>query len=150
MSKRKEGGKNQDKQRLKVARVHEKVANQRKDFLHKISRQITNAWEAVAVEDLNMKAIAQGLHLAKSTNDNGYGMLRTMLEYKLAEQGKKLIVIGKWYPSSKRCNKCGNDYKELALGERTWICRHCGAEHDRDINAAMNIRDEGCRLLGIT
>ena len=89
---------------MKVARLHEKVANQRKDFLHKLSRQIANANDAVAIEDLNMRGMAQGLHLAKSTNDNGFGMLKTFLAYKLSEQGKFLIVIDKWYPSSKTCH----------------------------------------------
>lgn len=150
LSKRKKGGSNRDKQRQKVARLHERVVNQRKDFLHKISRQITNAYEAVVVEDLNMRGMAQGLHLAKSTNDNSFGKLRTLLAYKLAEQGKQLIKIDKWYPSSKRCCVCGNDYKELTLSERNWTCRHCSTVHDRDVNAAINIKNEGCRLLGIT
>lgn len=150
LSRRKKGGSNREKQRQKVARLHEKVANQRNDFLHKASRQITNACEAVAVEDLNMRGMAQGLHLAKSTNDNSFGKLRTLLSYKLAEQGKQLIIIDKWYPSSKRCHVCGNDYKELTLSERNWTCRYCSTVHDRDVNAAINIKNEGCRLLGIT
>lgn len=148
LTKRKKGGKNREKQRQKVARLHEKVANQRKDFLHKVSRQIANACEAVVVEDLNFHAMARSLHLGKSTNDNSFGKLRTLLVYKLADQGKRLILIDKWYPSSKRCHNCGCDYKELALGERSWTCKHCGTLHDRDVNAAINIRNEGCRLLG--
>jgi len=150
LSGRKKGGKNREKQRKRVAKLHEKAANQRRDFLHKTSRQITNAYEAVAVEDLNMRGMAQGLHLAKSTNDNSFGKLRTLLTYKLAEQGKQLIIIDKWYPSSKRCHVCGNDYKELTLSERSWICKHCHTVHNRDVNAAINIKTEGCRLLGIT
>ena len=150
LSGRKKGGRNREKQRKRVAGLHEKVANQRKDFLHKASRQITNAYEAVAVEDLNMRGMAQGLHLGKSTNDNSFGKLRTLLAYKLAEQGKQLIIIDKWYPSSKRYHVCGNDNKELTLSERNWTCRHCSTVHDRDVNAAINIKNEGCRLLGIT
>lgn len=149
LSKRTKGSKNREKQRLKVAKLHEKIANQRKDFLHKLSRQITNAYTAVAIEDLNMRGIAQGLHLAKSTNDNGFGMLRTFLAYKLEEQGKQLVVVDKWFPSSKRCRFCRNDNKELALADRTWVCNHCGTELDRDVNAAINIKNEGCRMLGI-
>ncbi len=90
LSKRKKGSKNREKQRQKVAKIHEKVANQRKEFLHKLSRQITNAYDAIAIENLNMRGMAQGLKLAKSTNGNGFGMLKTFLAYKLAEQGKKL------------------------------------------------------------
>lgn len=149
LSKRQKGGKNRDRQRRKVAKLHEKVANQRKDFLHKLSSQIANACTAVAIEDLNMRGMAQGLNLAKSTNDNGFGMLKTFLAYKLAEQGKQLITIDKWFPSSKKCRFCHNENKELALSDRTWTCGHCGAELDRDINAAINIKNEGCRLLGI-
>ena len=149
LSKRKKGGKNREKQRLNVAKLHEKVANQRKDFLHKLSRQIANAHTAVAIEDLNMRGMAQSLNLAKSTNDNGFGMLKTFLAYKLAEQGKQLVVIDKWFPSSKRCRFCQNDNKELTLADRTWTCPHCGAELDRDVNAAINIKNEGCRILGI-
>ena len=149
LSKRLKDGKNRAKQRQKVAKLHEKVANQRKDFLHKLSRQIANAYTAVAIEDLNMRAMAQGLNLAKSTNDNGFGMLKTFLAYKLSEQGKSLITIDKWYPSSKLCRFCKNENKELTLAERTWVCKHCGAELDRDINAAINIKNEGCRILGI-
>lgn len=150
LSGRKKGGRNREKQRLKVARLHERTANQRKDFLHKISRQITNAYEAVAIEDLNMRGIAQSLNLAKSTNDNGFGMLKSFLSYKLAEQGKPLIVIDKWYPSSKTCHICGEINSELTLSDRVWTCKKCGAEIDRDVNAALNIKREGCRMLGIT
>lgn len=150
LSRRRKGGKNREKQRQKVARLHEKVANERKDFLHKTSRQIANAYEAVVVEDLDMRAMSQCLWLGKSTNDNGFGKFKSLLAYKFMERGKQLVVIDKWYPSSKRCHKCGYAHKELTLNERSWICPNCGKVHDRDVNAAINIRDEGCRLLGIT
>lgn len=150
LSRREKGGENRKKQRLKVARLHEKVVNQRKDFLHKLSKQIANAYDAVAIEDLNMRGMAQGLHLAKSTNDNGFGMFKTFLAYKLAEQGKPLVVIDKWYPSSKTCHVCGEKNKELTISDREWICKKCNTVHNRDINAAINIKNEGCRMLGIT
>jgi putative transposase len=149
LSKRKKGSKNRDKQRQKVAKLHEKVANQRKDFLHKLSRQIANAYTAIVIEDLNMRGMAQGLNLAKSTNDNGFGMLKTFLTYKLAEQGKQLVTIDKWYPSSKLCHVCNYKNTELMLADRVWTCPDCHTEHDRDINAAINIKNEGCRMLGI-
>ena len=148
LSKRMKGGRNRDKQRRKVAKLHEKVANQRKDFLHQQSRQIANAYSAVAIENLNMRGMAQGLKLAKSTNDNGFGMLKSFLEYKLREQGKQLVVIDKWYPSSKLCRFCGTINRELTLADRVWTCS-CGAILHRDINAAINIKNEGCRMLGI-
>lgn len=117
--------------------------------LHKLSRQIANDYTAVAIEDLNMRGMAQSLNLAKSTNDNGFGMLKTFLAYKLTEQGKQSVVIDKWFPSSKMCRFCKHENKELTLADRTWTCSHCGAELDRDINAAINIKNEGCRMLGI-
>ena len=149
LSRRKKGSKNREKQRYKVAKLHEQVANQRKDFLHKLSRQIADDYAAVAIENLNMRSLAQCLNLAKSTNDNGFGMLKTFLAYKLAEQDKQLVVIDKWFPSSKRCHYCQNENKELTLADRTWTCGHCGKELDRDVNAAINIKNEGCRILGI-
>jgi len=149
LSKRRKGSKNRDKQRRKVAKLHEKAANQRKDFLHKLSRQIANAYDVVAIEDLNMRGMAQALNLAKSTNDNGFGMMKSFIAYKLAEQGKHLVIIDKWYPSSKLCHICKHENKELTLADRNWTCPSCGAELDRDINAAINIKNEGCRILGI-
>lgn len=149
LSKRKKNSKNREKQRQKVAKLHEKVSNQRKDYLHKTSRQIANAYDAVIIEDINMKSISQVLNLGKSTNDNGYGKLKEYLEYKLKDQGKQLIKIDKWYPSSKLCNHCNTINKELTLSQRTWTCSNCGEELDRDINAAINIKKEGCRILGI-
>jgi putative transposase len=100
------------------------------------------------IENLNMRSMAQGLKLAKSTNDNGFGMLKTFLEYKLKEQGKQLVIIDKWYPSSKLCSFCGTVNGSLTLADRIWTCS-CGAILDRDINAAINIKNEGCRILGI-
>ena len=149
LSRRKKGGKNYRKQKHKVARVHEKVANQRKDFLHKRSRQIANDWDAVAVEDIHLRGLAGSLKLGKSTNDNGFGMFRTFLEYKLGEQGKRLVVIDKWFPSSKRCSHCNKVNNELTLADRIWICPNCKVELDRDINAAINIRNEGWRLIQV-
>jgi len=149
LSRRKKGSKNREKQRKIVAKLHEKVANQRKDFLHNVSRKIANNNDAVVIEDLNLQNIAQGLNLAKSTNDNGFGMLKRFLQYKLAEQGKQLITIDKWYPSSKLCHCCGEKNNQLSLSERTWTCQRCGTTLDRDVNAAINIKLEGCRILGI-
>ena len=100
-------------------------------------------------QSFNMRSMAQGLNLAKSTNDNGFGMFRAFLAYKLADMGKQLIIIDKWFPSSKMCSFCSNENKELTLADRVWTCVHCGAKLDRDLNAAVNIKNEGCRLLGV-
>ena len=107
LSGRKKGGKNREKQKLKVARLHEKIANQRKDFLHKQSKQIANAYDAVAIEDLDMKGMSQALNFGKSVADNGWGMFTGFLGYKLTEQGKNLVKIGKYFPSSRLCHVCG-------------------------------------------
>lgn len=122
LSRRKQGGSNWHKQKLRVARLHEKVSNQRKDFLHKLSRQLAETWEAVVVEDLNMKAMSQALSLGKATMDNGNGLFRMFLVYKLAERGKRLVRIDKWFPSSKRCASCGRINNTLTLKERIWVC----------------------------
>jgi len=149
LSRRKKGGSNWHKQKLRVARLHGKVSHQRKDFLHKLSRQLAETWEAVVVEDLNMKAMSQALSLGKATMDNGNGLFRTFLNYKLAERGKRLVRIDKWFPSSKRCGACGKINKTLTLKERVWVCEGCGSIHQRDENAAGNIRAEGLSLLGL-
>ena len=149
LSKQKKGGRNWEKQRQKVAKLHEQVANQRKAFLHKCARQISNACDAIVVEGLNMRHMAQGLHLAKSTYDNGFGMFKNFLKYKFMEQGKQYVTVDKWFPSSKLCHVCSHKKDDLTLSDRVWNCPNCATELDRDINAAINIRHEGIRLLGI-
>jgi len=148
LSKMQKGSNNRNKQRLKVAKLHEKVANQRKDFLHKQSRQIANAYDCVCIESLDMKALSQSLHFGKSVFDNGWGMFTTFLKYKLEDMGKQLVKVDKWFASSQTCHVCG--YKNTAtknLSIRAWDCPNCGTRHDRDENAAINIRDEGMRLV---
>ena len=142
------GSKNRSKQRIKVANLHEKVANQRKDFLHKQSRQIANAYDCVCIENLDMKAMSQSLNFGKSIADDGWGMFVTFLKYKLEETGKRLVKVNKFFASSQICNVCG--YKNTAtknLSIRAWDCPECGTHHNRDINAAINIRNEGMRLV---
>ena len=139
------GSKNYEHQLHRIQELHEHIANQRKDFCHKLSREIANSYDAVCVEDLNLSAISRSLKLGKSTLDNGFGMFRMFLKYKLEEQGKHLIVIDKWFPSSKTCNECGYVNKDLTLKDRVWICPECGAIVMRDANAGKNIKEEGLR-----
>lgn len=103
----------------------------------------------VCVEDLNMKALSnKGFGNGKATMDNGYGMFRTFLQYKLEERGKYLVRVDKFFPSSQICSDCGYRNEEVKdLRIRKWVCPHCGVEHDRDVNAAINIRNEGLRIL---
>ena len=136
------------KQKHKIARLHDHVASQRKDFLHKQSWQITNANDCVAIEDLGMKAMARALNFGKSVSDNGWGMFSSFLGYKLREHGKQLIKVDKWFPSSKTCSRCGAVKRELALSDRVYICC-CGNIIDRDVNAAINIRDEAMRIMAL-
>lgn len=149
LSHTKKGSNNYHKQKLKVAKVHEKIANCRKDFLHKLSYDFANKYDYVFVEDLNMQTISKFLHLGKSTNDNSFGMFRSMLSYKLQDRGKVFHKIDKWYASSTTCSNCGAKHKEIvnSLVVRKWTCPTCGYSHDRDINAAINIRKQGIKEL---
>ncbi len=147
LSRKKKGSKNRNKQRKKVAIIHEKTANQRLDFCHKRSREIANSYNCVCIEDINLRGIAQSLKLGKATNDNGFGLFRTLLKYKLEEQGKTFVVINKWYASTKICHVCGEKNSNLTLKDRSWTCESCNTNHDRDVNAAINIKTEGLRQL---
>ena len=163
------GSANWCKQRRRVARAYEKTANQRRDYQHKKANMLADTYDAVAVESLNLKGMARkpkpkpdpdnpGAYLrngrkaksglAKSTLDNAYGMFCTMLEYKLARQGKPLVRVDKWYPSSQLCHECGyRNPQTKDLDVREWTCPQCGVMHDRDVNAALNIRDEARRTV---
>lgn len=146
LSHRQKGSNRYYKQRKKVALLHEKIANQRKDYLHKLSRQIANAYDMVCVEDLNMQVLSQTLNFGKSVADNAWGMFLRFLDYKLAELGKMLVKINKWFASSKTCHVCGYVNEELTLSTRKWECPVCHTIHDRDKNAAQNIKTEGMRI----
>jgi putative transposase len=139
------GSKNREKARVKVARQHRRVANQRADHLHKLTSGLVREHDGVVIEDLNVKGVAR-TKLAKSVHDAGWSMLRFQLTYKARWQRKHLVVIGRFFPSSRLCAACGCINSDLTLADREWTCG-CGVSHDRDLNAARNIRDEGLRLL---
>lgn len=147
LSQREKGSVRWHKQRIVVAKLHEKVANQRKNFLHHKSKELAVKFDAVIIEDLNMKGMSQALNFGKSVADNGWSMFTSFLEYKLKEQGKRLVKIDKWFPSTKTCSSCGNQ-KEMLMSERVYACP-CDSVRDRDYNAALNIKNEGIRLLAI-
>ena len=147
LSRKVKGSHNYEKQKIKVAKVHKHIANQRKDFLHKLSTEIANRYNIVCVEDLNMQSISnKGFGNGKATMDNGYGMFLNMLEYKLQDRGGMLIKVDKWFPSTQTCSNCGHIQK-MELSERTYICPECGTIMDRDQNAAINILNEGLKTL---
>ena len=147
LSRMEKGSSHYRKQKIRVARAYEKVRNARKDWHHKERTRLADTYDYICVEDINYKGMAQSLRMGKATNDNAFGQFRTMLLYKLEEQGKKLITIDKWYASSKTCRHCGSINKALTLKDREWDCPSCGEHLLRDYNAAVNIRNKGIAML---
>ncbi|MDG0826353.1 IS200/IS605 family element RNA-guided endonuclease TnpB [Staphylococcus equorum] len=141
-----EDAKNYQKQKIKVARLHEKVANQREDFLNKVSTIIIKNHDVICIEDLNTKGMLKNHKLARSISDVSWSMFVTKLQYKADWYGKKIVKIDRWYPSSQICSNCGINSGKKTLDIRYWECE-CGAKHDRDINASINIKNEGLRQV---
>ena len=138
------------KQLLRIKNLHEHIANQRKDFLHKVSRKLANTYDYVFVENLDLKEMSERrdkLKLGISIFDLGYGTFLSYLKYKLEWLNKKLVKIDKYYPSSQLCSGCGYRKTDLTLAQRSWTCPECGSKHDRDSNAAINIKKEGIRMI---
>lgn len=137
------------KQHRKVAKIQKKIANQRLDYLHKLSKKLADTYDVVAIEDLDMRAISnKNFGNGKATLDNGYGMFTVMLDYKLKNQGKRLIKVDRFYPSSQICSCCGYQQK-MPLHIRVYSCPCCGKEINRDYNAALNIKHEAERMIGL-
>ena len=126
-----------------MARAHRKVRASRADLLHRTSAPLVRGHDVIVIEDLAIRNMICNRSLAKAISDRGWGTFRQMLAYKTARAGRHLIVIGRWYPSSKTCSACGHLLAELSLNTRHWTCPCCGTRHDRDINAAKNIRAAG-------
>lgn len=149
LSKKKLGSKNRSKARLKVARIHAKISDCRMDRLHKLSRRLINENQVVCVESLAVKNMIRNPRLSKSIADVGWGEFARQLEYKGEWAGRQVVAIDRWYPSSKRCSCCGHTLVRLPLDIRSWTCQECGTEHDRDVNAAINIRAAGLAVLAL-
>jgi putative transposase len=137
------------KARRIVARVHEKIANSRKDFQHKLSRKLVNENQVIIVENLAVKNMVQNHCLAKAISDCGWSEFTRQLKYKAERDGKTYLEIGRFFPSSKTCHVCLNQIDSLSLDVRSWTCSNCQTKHDRDVNAAINIREEGLRILAL-
>ncbi|MDQ1286937.1 MAG: putative transposase [Actinomycetota bacterium] len=143
MARTRRGSANRAKARAKVARAHRKVRASRTDFPHRTSTRLVRDHDVIVVEDLNVKGMVRNHSFAKAISDSGWGAFRQMLAYKTAKVGKRLVVIDRWYPSSKTCSACGHLLATLSLGTRQWSCPECGTRHDRDENAAKNILAAG-------
>jgi putative transposase len=143
MARCQKGSANRGKAKAKVARAHRKVRNARADFLHRASTGLVRDNDVIVIEDLNVAGMVRNRHLARAISGCGWGEFRRQLQYKCRRYGRRLIVIDRWYPSSKTCSACGHRLAELTLNTRQWTCPSCGARHDRDINAAKNILAAG-------
>ena len=140
LSRKKKGSANREKQRRKVAQIHEKISEQRKDFLHKLSYRIAGSYDVAVVEDINLRGMAGALKLGKSVNDTGFGFFRDSLKYKMEDRLKTFVKADRWFASSQTCSRCGTKNPETKnLSVREWTCYNCGETHDRDVNAAQNL-----------
>lgn len=147
LSRKEKGSNNRNKARKKVARVHRKITNCREDFLHKLSRRIVDENQVIVTENLNVKGMMKNHCLAKAIGQVGWGIFMTMLKYKAEENGKTYVEVDRFFPSSKTCHVCLNQVGSLPLDIRRWTCQSCNTTHDRDINAAISLRDEGLRII---
>jgi putative transposase len=146
LSRRMKGSKRRAKAKLRVAKVHSQIRNQRADFIHRTTINLVRENPAISIEDLNVRGLAR-TKLSKSVLDAGWGIFSQQLEYKTRWSGRHLVKIDRYFPSSKLCSDCGYKNESLQLADRDWDCPDCGAHHQRDINAARNIRAEGYRVL---
>jgi putative transposase len=140
LSRKQKGSNRRNKQRRNVARIHQKIQNQRQHYVHQVTNHLVNHYDRIVVEDLNVQGMVRNRKLAKSLYDASFRQFRAQLEYKCTWYGKKLIVADRFYPSSKTCSSCGQKKDDLSLNERTFQCDHCGQTLDRDLNAALNLK----------
>ena len=150
ISKKVVGSKNREKARLRFAKLNEKIRNRKLNFLHDVTNHLIDENQVIVMEDLNVKGMVRNHKLAESISEVNWGEFRRILTYKAAWHGRQLVFIDRFYPSSKRCNHCGYINKGLTLKDRQWVCPECGSLIDRDYNAALNILEEGERIIGLS
>ena len=141
LSRKQKGSANRKKAKAKLARLHARIANIRQDALHKLTTDLTRRFHTIGIEDLNVRGMVRNRHLARSIADMGFFEFRRQLEYKAAMRGGQVVIADRWFPSSKICSCCGHKQEELPLSVRRWSCSICGVEHDRDLNAAINLKN---------
>ena len=147
LSRKQNGSNNRNKTRIKLAKIYKRITDKKQYYLHQISNYLIDENQVICMEDLNVKGMLRNHKLAGSIQELNFGEFKRMLEYKANWYGRKLIFVDRFYPSSKTCNHCGYVNKKLKLSDRQWICPDCGEIIERDYNAALNIRDEGVRLI---
>ena len=145
LSRKQKGSNHYNKQKMKVALLHEHIKNQREDYLHKITKYLVDNYDTICIEDLDVSNMLKNNKLSRAISDMGWYKFKSFLEYKCDWYGKNLSIIGRFDPSSKTCSNCGSINKKLNLNDRNWICQSCDYQHDRDVNAAINIRNFGLR-----
>ena len=148
LSRKQKGSNGFEKQKLKVAKIHEKIASCRLDTLHKVSIELVKNYDLISVEDLNVKGMIKNHKLSKHIADASWGNFVSLLQYKCNWYGKELVKVNRFYPSSKTCGDCGWINQDLKLSDREWTCNSCGVVHDRDVNASKNILKEGLKIYG--
>ena len=148
LSKKKKGSNNRNKARVRLAKVYKKINDKKQYYLHAVSNSLIDENQVICMEDLNVKGMAKNHNLAESILEMNFGEFRRMLEYKAKWYNRKIVFVDRFYPSSKTCHHCGYVNRQLKLSDRQWVCPHCGEVVERDYNAALNILDEGLRMIG--
>lgn len=147
LSRKVKGSNNREKQRVKIAKLFERMSNKKEAYIHYVANELLKSYDTIFMEDLNVNGMTKNHYLAKAIREVGFSRLKQVLTNKALVNDKKVISIDRFYPSSKTCSKCGYKKEDLTLNDRSWVCPNCGTKHDRDINAAVNILLEGKRML---
>jgi len=141
LSRKVKGSENHRQAKVKLARLHARISNIRSNAMHQLTSNLTSRFHTIGIEDLNVRGMVKNRHLSRAVSDMGFFEFRRQLEYKAAQRGVMIVVADRWYPSSKMCSGCGHKLDALPLVVREWVCPECGVNHDRDVNAAINLRN---------